>query len=299
MTLDAAALTSFQHCPRQWILNQSGERHRWRPKTLFLSIFRWAIMELGAGKPLAETSNEACCRFLESAANPGLDVEGGIQPYILAKDFTAILKNSLARVHACKVPPLRPGPRVIITDSLTWACRAFQTENGSLYAWTAVDSLNPSILAREFHSWYVFGDIAAAGVPMTLNVLEVGRRTGSHQHTAWCRAYRHPAIAKRFAFQKKGGGSLGPGWKPVWFQDSPRNNADTWIEMMERDGVRALHSIPVSAVSESHRAQFRKQIQAESIRMEAAKDWREMPMCRASCDSPPCTWQPLCYASSS
>jgi hypothetical protein len=296
MMLSAGPLTTFQRCPRQWLLNQRKDaQRRWRPKSLFLNILRKAVLKLSTGADWVEITKEAVTLFLEAAANPGLDMQG--QPYVLARDFTSILQTVLARIHACSVPLLRPGPVITLSDRVAWACRAFQDESGMLHGWASVDSLNGNTLSRELHGWYIFGDCAAAGVPMVLHVIELGRQSGSHQNTPWCRAYRHPAIAQRVAFQKQDGTRLGANWKPAWYQDSSRNDPETWNALMDRDGVQAMKNVNVRQVSVEHAKQFREQVLIEAARMEAlaGTDWKAEPMRRTSCDSPPCCWQDHCY----
>jgi len=297
MTLTPGALTTFQRCPRQWLLNQQNEVRRWKPKGLFLLVLREAILKLGEGAELGKVTQEAVTQFLEAAAKPGLDMQG--EPYVLAKDFTSILEVVLARTHACSVPLLKPIPSIILSDRHKWSCRALRDCSGELHSWVAVDYLNGNTLARELHGWYVFGDCAATGMPMVLHVIEIGRQSGSHQHTAWCRAYAHPAVTHRFAFQTKEGKSLGPNWKPVWYQDSRRNNPESWLRLMDRDGVMAMKDVPVRQPSVEQARQFRDQVLIEADRMEAliGTDWRQEPMRRPSCDSPPCSWQGMCFTS--
>ena len=295
MILNASTLTTFQRCPRAWLQNNLKPNRRWKPRSLFLRTLRRAILRLSGGSDLENVVPIAVSEFLESAANPGLDVE---RPFEIAGDFAAILKTVLARVHACKVPSLTVGPTILLSNALKWSCGSALAKDG-LHSWVTVDYLNDESLARLLHSWYVFGDCAATGQPMTLHVIEVGRGgSDGRQHTAWCRAFRHPAIAHRFAFQGRDGKHLNGDWKPVWFADSRQNDPKVWIELMRRDRVNLLHDVAVKQVSVEHARQFREQMAIEADRMAAieGKDWRGEPMRRTSCDSPLCVWQSRCYS---
>jgi len=237
----------------------------------------------------------ASIQFMERAAKPGLDVS--VDPYELACDFAAMLKTVITRIYAGVTPGLKAGPTIILSPSVKWSCRALADQTGALHSWIAVDSLNDNVLAREFHSWGVLGEIATTGMPLTLHVIEIGRQSGSHQVSPWCRAYRHPVLIGRFAFQAKDGKALGPNWKPVYFQDSRKNDPQEWVEMMVRDGVNLCHEVPVRAIAPAQAKRICEDICIEAARMEALQStrWQDEPMRRTSCDVPPCMWQGTCY----
>jgi len=274
-----------------------SEQKRWRPKSLFLVVLKQAIQRLSNGGTLDDIRTQAATEFMEKAARPGLDVHG--EPFVLASDFTAILQTVLTRVHACLVPSLKPGPSVVLADGITWSSRVLADPTGALHSWIAVESYTQQVLSKELHGWHVTGEIAATGMPMTLHVIEVGRQSGSHQHTPWCKAYAHPAIKRRFGFQQRGGVPLAASWKPVFYQDSSRNDPDTWVEMMARDEVVAHHDVPVRAIRPDQAKQTCAEMVVEARRMEALlkTDWRDEPKRRTACDMPPCIWQTTCYSS--
>lgn len=296
MTISAPDLATWQRCPRLWLLNQSGEPRRWRPKSLFLSQLRRGVMRLSRGDTLESVSLEACASLMEKAAVPGLDVTG-IEPYTLARDLCACLRTVLARVHTCKAQSLSASPTILLSNGHKWAVRAPSDDSGMLHSWIAVEKLNGNVLSRELHSWSVFGDMAATGRPMLLHVVEIGRQKDSHQHTPWCKAYAHPHVLGRFAFQKQDGSQLGAGWKPLWYQDSLRNNPKTWLALMERDQVNAIKDVPVKAVTPRHAREFKAQVLREADRMQETlnRSWEEEPMRRGACDMPLCAWQHKCY----
>jgi len=296
VTLNAPTLTAFQQCPRKYLLNQSGEIARWRPKSLFLRQLRAAIHSLSTdcGKP-EDVTAEAVAGFMEAAANPGLDTQS--DPFTVARSLCSILKTSIARIHACGVPRSKPHPHVFLSDTVTWSLSALYDGN-QLHSWTAVDSLSDAVLARELHRWSVVGDCAASGLPMTLHVIEIGRQAASGRfNSAWCRTFAHPAIASRWAFQQKDGSPLQGKWKPIYFENG-RNDPQTWIELMERDGVRLLKDIPIKQLSVDQANEVKREILIEAGRMQEinGKDWRSEPMRRTACDVPLCGWQAVCYS---
>ena len=133
------------------------------------------------------------------------------------------------------------------------------------------------------------GDMAAAQVPMTLHMIAIGRRYGSHQVSPWCRIFRHPHMPTTFRFQKEDGSPLSEGWKTTWFADSTRSSAVEWVNQMEKDQVRLIHHIDVKEPAAEHIKAFRPPaitpVDPFSIMME-----------RPACDVPyPCAFQPVCF----
>lgn len=298
MILDAGSLTAFQQCPRKWLLNESGEIRRWRPKGAFLFCLRRAIHRLSAdcGK-LEEVTHEAVAKLVEIAANPGLDTQSN--PFAVARSLSSILKTSLARIHACRVPLAKPLPHILLSNQISWRCSALY-DGKQLHAWTVVDSLSDSVLAKELHSWQVIGDCAASGLPMTLHVLEIGRQSPSGRYNSpWCRTFAHPIVINRWAFQQKDGKPLQGKWKPIYFEDG-RNDPQTWIELMDRDGIRLLKDVPVKSLSVEQAKSIKDEILIEAKRMEeiSGKAWSAEPMRRTACDLPVCGWQSVCYGRS-
>jgi hypothetical protein len=133
---------------------------------------------------------------------------------------------------------------------------------------------------------------------MTLHVIEIGRQGKSGRfNSPWCKCYAHPIVINRWAFQQKDGKPLQGKWKPVYFENG-RNDPQTWIELMERDNVRALKDVPVKRLTVEQAAQIKDEILIEANRMEAisGKDWKSEPMRRTACDLPVCPWQFRCYS---
>lgn len=296
MLVTASSLSSYQRCPRQFMLGLlMSDQRRWRPRSLFVNVLRNAIQRISNGESLDGARTNAATAFLEKAAKPGLDVS--CDPFELAQCFASILKTVITRVYAGVAPGLKAGPTIVLSPTVKWSCRALADVTGALHLWNAVESVNDDTLARLFHSWHVLGELATTGMPMMLHLIEIGRQSGSHQLTPWCRAYAHPYIMHRFAFQSKGGKPLVGKWKPVYYQDSRRNDPDTWVEMMERDEVRLYHAIPVRPLAPAQVERIRLDIEREAGRMEAIlqTNWKDEPMRRTSCDTPPCYWQNVCY----
>lgn len=295
MTLSAPELSSFQRCPR--ILKISAEKvhPRWRPRELFEAHLRRGILELAKGADLQKITTDLQASFLEFCARPGLAVEAN--PFVLARDFTAMLGNVLEAISRHPLVSVESGPKIILSADLEWQCKAFADADGVLHRWTSCERLDADTLAREFHSWNVWGDMCAAQVPMKLHVVEIGRRSGNHQSTPWCRIYKHPEVIGRFAFQRKDGSPLEGAWKPAWFQDSDKNQHQTWVDLMERDGVRLIRHLDVKGPNADQVREFVRQVSIEAgrIRSVEGKPWQELPMYRPACDLPICQWQDHCF----
>jgi len=305
MILSAADLDSFQKCPRRWKIQQS-EESRWNPKALFDATFRQAVFALSNGGDKAKVTSNAITTFLEKCAKPGLDTSH--DPYTLAHDWVAVLQTSIEAISRTVLLTLKPGITVPLSAKtelngttrnyaeLAWRCSSFEDDSGMLHRWASVSKIDADSITRELHSWAVFGDCSAVGAPMTLHLIEVGQQRNGHQHTHWCRSWRHPAIAGRFAFQQKDGTALKGEWKPVWFQDS-KNEPRVWVDLMQRDNVNLIRHLQVKQPTNEQAATlFREQVILEAERMRSAPEWQQIPMTRTACDFPQvCAWQALCY----
>jgi len=293
MILSAADLDAFQKCPRRWKIQQS-EDARWNPKALFDSTFRRAILALSNGEDKAKVASNAVATFLEKCVTPGLETLH--DPYTLAHDWTSVLQTAIEAVSRATLLCLKPGITVPLSSEISWRVSAFEDESGMLHRWASVAKIDNDSIARELHSWSVFGDCSAVGAPMMIHLIEVGQQRSGHQHTPWCRSWRHPAIAGRFAFQNKDGSPLKGDWKPVWFQDS-KNNPATWVDLMQRDNVSLIRHLPVrQPTSEQAAVLFRAQVLEQAKLMAAAGEWQTVPMTRSACDFPTvCAWQFKCY----
>ena len=293
VTLSAPILNAAQRCPRLYALERDYRVPKWRPKALLESCLRDAILSMSSGGSVKAASAEATARYLETAARPGLDTPG--DPYTLARDHCAAIETILEAVSRQVLLTIKPGG-IIKIPSNGWQLSAFIDEIGILHRWCTVDKWDDDAMYRELHSWAVFGDCAAAQIGMWLHVVEIGQMRRGHQNTPWCRAYRHPAIAGHFRFRKVDGSPLESSWKPVWYQDSDKNDAKTWVDLMESDGVHLIHHLEIREPLPEHVEQFRNEVERESKRIEAIGDWRAEPMYRPACDLPyPCPFSDVCY----
>lgn len=301
MLLNHQLLTTFQRCKRRYALERDWKVDRWRPRQLFEKLWREAIFVMSNGAKAEEAAQNACTLFLEQAARPGLDIL--TDPYTIARDYCSIFCTSLEAVSRAGLLSYEPPLPVTIGDH-AWQTSAFRDESGLLHAWFAVERWDRGTMAQKLHSWEVFGDCAANQVGMTLHVIEIGRMAGGHQHTPWARIYAHPAIHGHHRFQQVDGTKLEGSWKPKWYQDSDKNNASDWVDMMEADNVVGVRTVEVKELSKEHVEQFCREVKALAYQMTihdvgtGEHGWQDMPMSRPSCDIPPCPWQDLCYCPS-
>ena len=300
MTLNAADLTRLQRCARLPVLERSEKQARWHPKSLFDFILRNAILNRSRGNGAAVIE-----QFLGQCKNPGLDTPR--DPWTLAHDYTAMLQTIMEAVSREPLPVLHAMPPVEIpgqfhdrpggSKGLLYQPLACQDDTGQLHRWATVHSLDEDSLSAELHSWYVSGDMLATGLPMQLHLIEIGHQRNGHVHSPWCRCYKHPAIAYRYAFQQRDGSKLQGGWKAMWYQDSQDNDPKVWVNLMERDNVKLIHHKSLRQPGDKRRAEFLKHVGMEAERLSALPaDVREIPMFRPACDKPfVCPWQWKCY----
>src|SRR5437879_2787633 len=108
---DAASITDLQSCQRRFLLSREFRPLRWRPKLLFDACLRQAAYEASYHTPLDKMQANAKSQFLQSAANPGLDVIGS--PYLIAKEWVALLDVLVCSLPRIGVPsPLRIQPPI-------------------------------------------------------------------------------------------------------------------------------------------------------------------------------------------
>lgn len=288
-------VTSIQRCKRRYALENEWKVRRWHVKDLFHKVWREAIIGISNGADAAQAADEACTKFLEACADPGIDTLA--DPYILARDFCAILSTSLEAVSRMVLLSMKLPDKCAVGEHI-WQPMAMADESGNLHLWIAVERWDIDTKFRVLHSWEVFGDCCAARSGMSLHVIEIGRQSKGHQHTPWARVFAHPSLHNIHKFQKQDGGRLEQSWKTKWYQDSDRNNAKDWVDMMLTDNVAMFHHLEVKEPSEETFRQFRIDMAYESGKMmEALRNtYLNYPMERPQCDLPPCPFQEVCYA---
>lgn len=292
MTLSAHDLTTLQRCPRRWHLEQEWQPLRWHPKTLFDALLRQAILSLSQGQPKEAVVQEAQTRLLEIAASPGLAAG---DPYTLAQDFCAAFETIIEAVSRRSLLSLREGGLVTIGLGLAWRLGAFRDDSGAIHRWTTLDRITLDSIARELHSWYVYGDLVVAGGPMALHVIELGSIRNSHIYGPWTRAFAHPVIANHYKFQTVAGQKLGSGWKPVWYQGADQD-PKVWVDLMQRDKVPGIKDYSLTELSEAQLAEGKSQI-LNIVAGLPNGTWDSIPLSRPACDFPyVCPWQEVCYA---
>lgn len=293
MILSAALLTTLQRCARRYRLETGFKVLRMRPKELFDRLLREAVFQISNGADVQKVTEEACTQFLEAAAQPGLEVI--CDPYTIAADYCVMLRTTLEKISRMVLLTLKRGGKVK-GDHHDWLLASFVDESGLLHRWTSVERWDNDAMYRELHSWHVFGDCAAANIGMVLHVVEIGRQIGGHQHSHWCRSFKHPAIHNHFKFQKTEGGRLEPSWKPVFYVDSPKNNPKAWVDAMDEDKVELIRHVHIKEPRESYVAEFWRDANAEGARAFAVPgNWQDVPKFRPACDVPPCPWEAACH----
>lgn len=305
--VDAGMLVDFQACRRRYLLSREWRPIRWVPKSLFDSCLRQAIIELSTEKPLKEVISDASTRYMNTAAQAGLNVVGK-DPYTVAQDFVAMLETILHVLDNRPKPKLSPIQSVRLSEGLEWSFLSYQDAKGELHRTITVDRWDDDRLAQELHSWIVFGDIAASRKPMHLQVIEIGQMREGRRHSPWVRGWQHEYVPGRLRFQKKstkakGYTKLEGAWKPVFLADSTHFNAAQWVDLMEQDGIAdtLIHEIEVSVPNSEHIKAFKRDVKVEARQM---LEWKEsipdpllVPMSRSACDSPyPCSYQAVCFS---
>ncbi len=298
--LNGYTIGQFQKCKRPHAIYRTHRLAKWRPQSLAGSCLRMAIFNLSNGVDPQKVSSQAVNYFMSNARNPGLDITG-IDTYTLAADYCAIIRNVLEYLSRLTLLPLHEVSPISLTSTIYWQFLSHMDETGSLHRWDFVDYI-PEDITPELHSWEVFGDIAAADVPMTLHLVAIGQRKAQHQHSPWCKVYTHPSLKNVYRFQKKGGGKLEGEWKPIWYSGNSQNSPKQWVNSMLQDNAidGLIRHISIKEVSKKHQELFERDAVTEGELMEqihkSKTDPRDLSMSRYACDHPfVCPHQLFCY----
>lgn len=322
MRITAHSLTLFQRCRRQFILELTHRYLPWHPNTLLSACLRHGIYDLANSTPTSTCTSTAVNQFLSNCKYPGLDLPPGVHPYTIAMDCTAIIRTVLERLSRLAHSRQTEVPPVQLDSDFLYGFLSHQDLTGTLHRWQLVDYITTDTITRALHSWEVQADIALAHAPMILHLISVGSRRDSHRNSPWCRAYRSQVIANHIRFQKRSGQPLDPGtWKPFWYSDNPDNEAATWVDLMEAEGVfnptpnttELMRDIRINELPDHHQRNLERDLHYEldQIRTVLATtptttypsapgvrnlDFSTLPITHPSCDAPyTCPHQAVCY----
>ena len=302
MTLSAPSLATWDRCDRRWIFEQHWRPRRWHPKSLFDKVLRGAILALSNGVDKAKVTLGAVTEFQRIAADPGLDLL--TDPWTLAGDYCAMLRTivekvsrgTLLRLHAGHIVPLVNGSDGPVND-LNWQVTAFSDDSGTLHRWSTVESIDSDTVARELHSWGVFGDISVSDAPLTLHLVEIGTTRNGHRHSPWCRIYKHPAIPGRYKFRSVQGRKLAGGWEPKWLAAMRDFDISLWVDLMDQDGLQLVQHFQVKQPPVEAVERWKTQLAAQASQMNPNTDPFSILGRRGSCDWPTiCPWQHVCFS---
>jgi hypothetical protein len=314
--VDASILTAYQSCRRKYRLQTDQWRAgKWRPRTLLDHVLRWGMEEL-CRRPdhISDVASDAEAMLMERAANPGMDVAQGINPYNLAKDYCSMVHTILRSQYRSlqpKVPKLHAVPAIAVSTSCAWQPTTLQDEQGFLHRWTFWDAFSDAHLSRELHSWFVFGDVAVVRAPMKLHVVVVGRASREgRQESSWARGYHLPMMpGLRVRFRRRGsrgeGRSFDPAWKPLYLSEQSLDRetwVNKWVDQMwtDQEAQRLTRNLNVSKVSSEVSIDTQRQIAEEAEQM-ILMDLKQLPyyripMSRGACDGlVPCPFLDLCH----
>lgn len=306
MILDATLLTHHQSCARRPVLETDWYPRRWRPKTLFDLVLTRAILSLSSGTSAESCAETARVEFLERAANPGLDLEDGVDPYQQAKDWCVMYETILRVLAKITLLMVKTVGTVSLNSSTGWRGSSLVDDTGTLHRWVTVDRWDADALSREMHSWYTFGDMTAFKSPMMIHAIEIGQIRKGRRASAWARGWRHPSLSNvnGVHFKHRDGSSF-TGWTAMHLADHVEYSADDWVDAMIRDraGYALIHQANLNALSESALAAATGQMLVlgheiqRAITERGSAPWNSLPMSRGACDSLiPCVWQSACYS---
>lgn len=295
-TFDAASITDLQACQRRFVLNSSWRPLRWNPRYLFDAILRQSVLHLSRGRPVEEVCVAARSQYLQSATNPGIDSPN---PYPTAMEYVTLLNVLVTALPRLGIPPAIASGGVFPLGDASWSLSCFK-DLQMLHRWITVDHWDAQRQLQELHSWWVAGDIAAAGLPMTIHVLEIGQMRNGQRASLWVRGYRHPKLpnVKRVRFKLRDREGSFKSWTSVRLADL-RMDVEDWVEMLWQDEVpqSLYHTIQVGLPSRGKLDACLDDLARESVKArQLSPAWKDHSMSRGACDGfVPCPFQPVCY----
>ena len=305
--VDAASLSAWQACRRRFLLSSAWHPKKWRPRSLLSSCLRQAIYDISNGADPKHASKESRVRFMQTAADAGLDMEPGGDPYQLAKDCCAILDVVPRCVAKLILLTVQPAPDIKLDPDIHWHPLAWADDSGALHRWVFTDRTDADRMHSEAISWYVAGDVMLSRVPMTLHFIRVGRMEKGRMRSPWTQAYFLPQMRNAdYHFRSPKGKKLQGTWETKYLVDDAYVDVDEWAERCWTEGaaIEWMQHVNVKVPDEDACATTEAMVRMEAQEMRFAAEsqwapkWDKYAMARGVCDGPflPCVYQNLCYA---
>lgn len=303
-TIDAIRLTNWQKCRRRFILENQWRYLKWLPKSLFDSCLRQAIYEFSNGEEIDAAKSKARTRFLNTAANPGLELGyDGVDPYKLAMDYCGMMDNILEAYSRKTIPVLKDIPSVMIADDLEFTFTSHQDDMGELHRFVSTSRLDDDFITKEMHSWPVFLETALTKQILHLHIFQIGQKRDGRIHSEWTKAYAHDYIRGKIKFTKKGGKELEGKWSPVMFSDQDTYSSSAWVDRLEEEGLtdKLITHLEIDVPKQQHIHEAIRQVKTEAEQMQTwlqqIENPRLVPMSRPACDGiSPCPFRAVCYS---
>lgn len=301
-TLNAADLTAWHRCRREYVLHTEWQPRKWKPKSLLAHCLRKAIVAVSSGIDPAIAARDACTLLVQHAGDDGLDMPPLTDTYRLGQDMCAVIEIVTRCLTKLVLLELRDAPDLEIDNGIIWQTMASADESGVLHRWTFVDKLNWDTRVRELHSWYVAGDLMLSRTPMTLHFLRVGHIHEGRWRSPWTTAYTHPTISRMGYHFRTPTGREFKGWEPIYLSDDKTLNLDEWADRCFDEGQARMlmEHAQVAVPTDNECAAVTREIinEAREMRHVQGWDWRGFAMQRPACDriGGPCSFQTVCYA---
>lgn len=299
----ASDLTALQRGDRRYLIESRYRYRKWYPKALFGHVMREAIFHLSQGTAAESCADSATAAFMSAAIDPGLDVSG-INPYPLAQDFCAAIRTILEYLSRTTLMSLHAVPDTVVeyNGTLTpWTFMSPMDDTGALHRWVFVDHLSDDMLYHHSRAWETWADMCVAPSMCWLHMIAVGSTREGRRQSPWSKCYSSPSIANLFKFRRKSG-ELQGNWRTVYFADAKANQANKWVDLMMGEEVPAtlVRTVGLPEPRKEERQAFlERDLMTLTERMLDLTDCDpfQLPMCRASCDTPfPCPHEQVCYS---
>lgn len=285
-------LTALETCNRKGFWSKD-----WRRRKLDANQMLYEGLRVGLTSTELQYGEEAGCRIMELAENPGLETTS-MQIY-----RSVIHHATLVDLLSTALRP--PGAKVWCyptSESLNaspWVSNAFLSPDGShLRRPLLVSSWSDEKHYSAIRSWYGLGEVAIYNLPMKIAVCVLGRLVDGRRQGVWTQGFRHPQN-HQLRFRKKAkvkSEVFSDSWEKVWREDRDEISNQDWLQAMRNDDIfrDVCFTIDIPVMEAGQRQRL---LDMASRKLERLASIEELPEPSLSvCDRPPCPFRGCCHS---
>lgn len=287
-------LTAYETCDRKGFWSRD-----WQRRKLDANQMLYEGLRVGLTSEAKDYSEEAGCRIMELAENPGMETSS-LQLYrsALHHSWLADLLTTALRPPGAKAWCY---PTSDLPNASPWASNAFLDPDGRhLRRVLLVSSWSDEKHYSAIRSWYGQGEVAMYDLPMKMAVVVLGRLVDGRRQGVWTQGFRHP-MNHQLRFRKKSKTSsevFSDRWEKVWREDRDEISNQDWLQAMRNDDIFRDVCFTVDIPAMEAGTGLRKYLlDMASRKLARLASIEELPEPSLSvCDRPPCPFRGCCHS---